>query len=169
MPQCGEKQGGVPHLGDDRPQPVAEAGGKPNIVTQPGPHIRVHPGIKMRFAVRQNLEHKRNGQHAHPGNEPTNKHGARPGRRRNVLGQGKNPGANGGTNNNAHQGPDPHSVLTLRTCRICRICRRGWGSGVSRHRINPNVRSVTSLFTLDSTSRPGWETGIMAVSLGYYA
>ena len=42
---------------------------------QPGPHIRVHPGIKVRFAIRQNLEHKRNGQHAHPDNEPTNKHG----------------------------------------------------------------------------------------------
>ncbi|MCY1177065.1 hypothetical protein D9M73_173590 [compost metagenome] len=74
--------------------PVPPGGREAHVVAEPGLGIGIHPGLQLRLAIGQGLEHERQGQHADRGDPPTDQHGPNPCAGGHVLRQREDPAAN---------------------------------------------------------------------------
>ena len=114
IPQRTEQQHKVADVAHPRADPVAPGRRKAHVIAKTGLGVGVDPGIEFRFAVSEGLEHKRQRQHPHRGNPPTNQDCPASGVFRNILRQRKNPAANHGTDHQGDQSIKPKLLGLLR-------------------------------------------------------
>ncbi|MNZ94040.1 hypothetical protein D3C78_1131380 [compost metagenome] len=98
-----EQQHEVADVAQPGADPVAPGRRKTHVIAEPGLGIGVHPGVQLRLAIGQGLEHERQGQHADGGDCPTDQDRPGIGPGRHVLRQGKNPAADHRTHHQRDQ------------------------------------------------------------------